>query len=565
MKRFPGFLAALFVGFALFLPRFVFAEVIRDFRVEAELDSERNLTIVETITYDFENEERHGIYRSIPVRYSRDGRHYNLHLRDIEARMDEAPVEMDVSTEGDRIKIKIGDSDKTITGPHVYTIRYATDRAVNFFEDHSELYWNVTGDEWPAIIEQSSFSLKLPSSILKYPPRVACYTGPYGSPAAECETLSFERLVTFKATRALLPGEGFTVVAGMPTGVIRAPSASEHVAEAVSDNWIFSVPFIVFAIMYALWWKIGRDPELRAVIPEYEAPDNLKPHEVVAAWENGKVPSRGITAAVIDLARKGYLHIRFGEKKGIFTNTKTYTLVKMKDSEDLDPALKELFDGLFASGEEIRVDEFRDKKIYSVAAAFRTIVEKDIEKHSYFARTWYNGIGVYLVVGINMMWLSFLLSGGTLLGTAAVFVSGLIVVIFGFVMPKRTLAGTEILRKVKGFQMFMSVAEKDRISFHNAPKQTPQQFLELLPYAIALGVEKEWAEQFKDIDIKPPEWAEGEAFQVNWMSSLVRDIGSLSASAAVGFSPPSSAGSGGSGFSGGGSGGGFGGGGGGSW
>jgi hypothetical protein len=87
---------------------------------------------------------------------------------------------------------------------------------------------------------------------------------------------------------------------------------------------------------------------------------------------------------------------------------------------------------------------------------------------------------------------------------------------------------------------------------------------------MVLGVEKEWADQFKGIYITPPEWYEGHpgtAFGAWYLASALGSMSSDMNSAMV-TAPRqgSTAGFGGSGFGGGGSsGGGFGGGGGGSW
>ena len=81
-----------------------------------------------------------------------------------------------------------------------------------------------------------------------------------------------------------------------------------------------------------------------------------------------------------------------------------------------------------------------------------------------------------------------------------------------------------------------------------------------------LGVEKEWARQFKDIYTEPPKWYEGSAgthFNAVLLASSINSFSTTAQSTLV--SKPSSAAGGGSGFSGGGAGGGFGGGGGGSW
>ncbi|QQR60345.1 DUF2207 domain-containing protein [Candidatus Uhrbacteria bacterium] len=56
------------------------AESITDFHVEAKLDADRRLTITESIDYDFGDLQKHGIYRSIPERYSRSGTNFDLHF-----------------------------------------------------------------------------------------------------------------------------------------------------------------------------------------------------------------------------------------------------------------------------------------------------------------------------------------------------------------------------------------------------------------------------------------------------------------------------------------------------
>ncbi len=132
-------------------------------------------------------------------------------------------------------------------------------------------------------------------------------------------------------------------------------------------------------------------------------------------------------------------------------------------------------------------------------------------------------------------------------------------------MPRRTQDGVKLLAKIEGFKWFLSVTEKDRLAFTDAPARTPEQFQKFLPYAIALDVEKQWAKQFASLTIPPPNWAAGNlsAFSALWLVSNLDTMHEAAKSSA--YAAPSQAGSGGSGFSGGGSGGGFSGGGGGSW
>ena len=127
-------------------------------------------------------------------------------------------------------------------------------------------------------------------------------------------------------------------------------------------------------------------------------------------------------------------------------------------------------------------------------------------------------------------------------------------------MPKRTKKGVLTKEYILGLKQYLSVAEKDRLNFHNAPEKNPQHFEALLPYAMVLGVEKQWAKQFEGIYIDTSAWCTG--FYIGSFSSrdFTNSLNSFGSQAKSTFATPSS-GAGGGGFAGGGGGGG----GGGSW
>ena len=145
-------------------------------------------------------------------------------------------------------------------------------------------------------------------------------------------------------------------------------------------------------------------------------------------------------------------------------------------------------------------------------------------------------------------------------GIVAGILSGIIILVFGWFMPSRTVRGTRELEKVLGFQEFLSRVEGDRLG---RMVKTPEMFEKFLPYAMALGVEDNWAKAFEDIYTTPPSWYSGPGGVHTFRpSTLTSNLGAMSTAAASTMaSAPRS--SGGSGFSGGSSGGGFGGGGGG--
>ena len=264
---------------------------------------------------------------------------------------------------------------------------------------------------------------------------------------------------------------------------------------------------------------------------------------------DGRLDSRDVTAGIVFLAQRGFLKITHIEHKvlGLFTQT-DYEVVLTKDASrapsDAHLALiKLIFKGQSGADEvqhtwrsfwlqkdiEGSMNMYVDKKVklsdirkntkklkanYKVMVALKKAVKKDLERLG-FMQT--------------------------------------------YIFTRRTKLGYEAVNHLKGFKEFLSVTESERYKFHNAPQKSPEQFMEFLPYAIAFGVEKEWAEAFKDLTISSPDWYDGGTTSFN-AGAFSADMSSFSGSLA------SSGSSGSSGSAGGGSaGGGGGGGGGGSW
>ena len=84
--------------------------------------------------------------------------------------------------------------------------------------------------------------------------------------------------------------------------------------------------------------------------------------------------------------------------------------------------------------------------------------------------------------------------------TLAVLALGLIVllnVLFVLVMGAPTPLGRQLMDAIEGLRLYLTVAEKDRMNMQGAPQMSPQHFETLLPYAVALGVEKPWSKAFE--------------------------------------------------------------------
>ncbi len=73
----------------------------------------------------------------------------------------------------------------------------------------------------------------------------------------------------------------------------------------------------------------------------------------------------------------------------------------------------------------------------------------------------------------------------------------LINAIFFFLMGAPTPLGAKLMDEVEGLRTYLTLAEQDRMNMADAPDMSPRHFETLLPYAVALGVEKPWSRTFE--------------------------------------------------------------------
>ncbi|WP_323455204.1 DUF2207 family protein, partial [Rhizobium sp. TBD182] len=69
--------------------------------------------------------------------------------------------------------------------------------------------------------------------------------------------------------------------------------------------------------------------------------------------------------------------------------------------------------------------------------------------------------------------------------------------LFLFLMGAPTPLGRKLMDGIEGLRTYLTLAEKDRMNMADAPAMSPQHFETLLPYAVALGVEKPWSRTFE--------------------------------------------------------------------
>lgn len=544
--------------------------VISRFDVVIQVLPSGELLVTETVRPRFEG-AWNGIERLIPVEYrTPQGFNYTLVLDQVTATDDQgAPLKLEQKRERHYRNFRIwipGAENATRT----FVLTYRVRNGLKYFEDHDELYWNVTGDEWDVPIEHASAKIVLPAGATGV--RALAFTGAYGAREHAATVEVTGPTIEMRMMRALGFREGLTAVVGWDKGLVAEPTAADVTGMFLTSNWPLSIPVAVFGIMLRLWYTRGRDPRLRTIAVAYEPPERLTPAEVGTLADDSP-DLCDITATLVDLAVRGFLRIKEQSTEHLFGLWSSIEYIFQRTRPPGDWAglpkherllLQALFD--HGSAESVPLSSL-ENKFYKSLDGIREAIFDSLQTRKYYVQRPDRVKQNYMVGGIVLgMALTAGLSAladrwgmAPLAFFSAGILSGAIVVGFGRIMPARTLQGTRTLEGVLGFEEFLTRVEADR--FERVVK-TPELFEKFLPYAMALGVEKNWARAFEPILKTPPSWYQGahpsqfnsRGFMAH-MSDMASRTGTTMASA-----PRSS---GGSGFGGGGSsGGGFGGGGG---
>jgi len=550
---------------------------IRSFRSDIEIRADSSLRVIETIETEF-HRSRHGIYRDIPFRYLDELGKKTITPLTVLSVTDSSGKgwKYTVGRRGGYIRIRIGDPKVYVNGRQTYVISYLVENGLLFFPDHDELYWNVTGNDWPAAIGSASATVTVESEGRSLELNTRCFTGPRGSREEACTVSRSHNGATFLAKREFRTGEGMTVVLGWDKGIVQPPSRWSRLLFQLNlrENWPVLLPVLTLLFMLRLWYRKGRDPRtgdplVVAYAPPAEEGRPLLPAETGTLIDERLDPA-DITASVVNLAVNRYVTIEEKKTEGLLFDKTDYILRKEKEPDGALPPLERLLmERLFRDrGPEVLVSELK-LEFYKNLEDLKKTVFEELKRMRYFAanplgvRSAYFRTGAAIVIcGGLIGWIGEKIAGeGSFRTAIAVALSGGIVLLFTPLMPVKTLKGVKALGKIRGFEEFLMRAEKDRLERMNDPNL----FEKYLPYAIALGVTERWAKAFEGIYQEAPRWyVSGSGIDSFRPAAFHRSLDSaLSTMSGAMYAAPRSSGSG---FSGGGSsGGGGGGGGGGSW
>ncbi|MEO6395373.1 MAG: DUF2207 domain-containing protein [Devosia sp.] len=619
-------------------------ETINSFTQNVILAKDGSIDVTETIEVNVERDEiNHGIYRDIfTVLINDDRSRLRSNLKVISVLKDGRPEPYSLESVGNNAKrIRIGKADVWLDRRiYTYTIRYTMSRMGRVLSDHDELYWNVTGNYWAFPILKTVATIQLPAGAI-----ISDAVGYTGVPGSKEQDVGISRgddrkSVTFRAKRPLQAftdqSEGLTIAVAFQKGILVEATGLTAIGYWLSDHRdvIFPSIAVLLVLAYNLfaWGAVGRDPVKGTIIPRFHAPKNVSPALTHYISNMGFKQSgwQAFTASIFDLGVKGLIEIS-KPGKNLVIKVVNHGPVSLPSGEAA------LFTYFNTEG-RLTIDKNTGAEINKKKTEFVTTIERE-NREAFFknnvayvlggvalsalllgALVWLDvlqpvfiivaivaaiAIGIVFsifsgsraggwigriipivwigAVGINVFGGSISWLEGLTLDTGLIAAITIIVVnlVFAVLMRAPTVQGRKLMDEIEGFKMYMDTAEKNRLNLVAEPPMSIKRFEAILPFAIALGVEKPWSQHFEAELARnavadatagtaySPGWYSGSDWSSssNSFSNSISTISSGMSAAMIAAQPVSSSSSGFSGGGGGGgsSGGGGGGGGGGGW
>ncbi len=288
-------------------------EHVSSFSSDITVNADGTLMVTETIKLMVATQINHEIYRDFSTRYSdRFGNPYSIHMEVISLERGNRPVDFYLRKLPNGLRIHMGNSRKLLfSGEQAYELTYGVDRAIGFFTDHDELYWNVTGDGWILPVQEASATVHLPGGIAREAILLDAYTGRQGSAETDYTAAADDQSnATFRTTRILGPHEGLTVVVRWPKGFVRLPTDDQEHRYFLEDYQAELIGFlglIIVLIYYAGAWFVAGRSSAPGKTP-WAPPRRFSPAALRYAWSRS-FDQKMLVANLVDLAIKKQLAI----------------------------------------------------------------------------------------------------------------------------------------------------------------------------------------------------------------------------------------------------------------
>lgn len=535
--------------------------------VNLDVHSDNSYRISEVLSVTF-NEPRHGLIRQIPRKTNKGA---NVRIEDIYVEGVKYAIEKDSNW----LNLRMGDPDQTIIGPQTYIITYTYKIGDDRVPDYDELYFNIIGSDFSVPIDQVDFTITMPfpfdSDLLNFTTGTYGSVNTNGVDYRVAgQTIQGRTLMALGPNEALtvalpLP-QGYYVdvppPSRLPYLIILFPIVFLSIGFFIwikKGRKVSPIPTVEFYppadttsadVGYLIDGQLSAS-DITSLIVYWADQGYLTIHESTHKKLFGQrksfyfVKVQEPDAHMRDYERDFFIALfRCGNGQQVTTQQlenqfyRSVSTIKTAiiQSFELDPTTKifspsnRLIRGLLSFISFLTLLPFTLLAIYGLLynfdsgtifiAGLLTLIFI-IFSHSLVATlaTWKHqakkgrlrnllSISVFFI-GLIIFYFYLALTNGFLVSFIITLISALIIIVLSFRCDRRTDLGQWYEERLLGFRDFIRATELDRIKL--LVQENPHYFYNILPYAMALGVTKEWAKGFEHIAVEPPTWYYGAA------------------------------------------------------
>jgi uncharacterized membrane protein YgcG len=561
MKKLIFLLLTVFLGYSVYSQGFK----VENYEVDIYINSEGYFDVIENYDLNF-TQLKHGIYRNIQTHYDLENFEGKMETRDIDISEIEVPGRQFEATprffrklEG-AVNIKIGDPDKTISGPQHYQIKYRVKNAFLFEPAMTRFYWNLKPTQWEPPFQKIKFRIHLPEGMSIDLHDFHIYSGYTGNTEESTEfEMSYDDGVisgTSKDGFKSYTGDAVTVLLNL------APQSIKEIKPLWpfwnKNGWMLIAGLLVGGF-YMLFRKYGKDDSVTTVI-SYYPPEKMDP-----AMAGFLINDREDTSDLISLipywGAMGLLEMKEIKSTSWLAKNDTQITKLNYIPADAPDYQKKIFNGLFSGGSSktVLISSLKDS-FYTTMSGAKDQLKKAAQPYYEPRSKAVKKITGGLMILIAVLLFPFILYFWGILAAVIITILCVVLLILNTFMIKKNTRGNVAMAELKGFKQFIKTAESNKLKM--LLSETPLYFESTMAYALTFGFFDDWVKKFNDLNIKPPEWYSGIDGGHSSMNNFSKSFSStMSSASSTMVSSPSSSSSGGGGSSGGG----FSGGGGGSW
>lgn len=501
-------------------------------RYDADItaNTDGSLDVVETLVYVYDSGRFHRGNRAIPL--DRTGGITNVSVAEVSASGAPTPYRLtsydpDNSTfgvpgtygivrDGNQLKIRwvydyVSNTTKT------FQVSYHVDGAIRVYSDRDEFDWYAVPQGAGGTINSSRVQLTLPQGVDASKMTTA------SKPTAESNA-SGNRIVW--STSGNLDN-GLEVGAHIPKGVLNAtvppwqPSVDQQERQqAEYDKNVrplidfgalaLSIIIAVVGVLWSVrrWYTQGREQPVK-LFSDYvtEPPSNLPPG-LVGTLLDESADVRDVIATVVDQGRKGNLVIREIDESMLIFHNKDFEY-QLLNSRVEYPYEDMVLQAIFKHGNPVRLSALKNT-FYSDLQPIYSEMYNEVVRQGLFpespravrSRNIAGGIFVLVFAALlfaaaalfasTMSWMLFALP-------IALLPMGIIWLVTAGAMPRKTDKGAEEAAKWRAFARYLQEMQR-----YTNVQAAADKFQQYLPYAVAMGIERDLIRQFQNVPSAMP-------------------------------------------------------------